>query len=129
MSVTLSKVDKPALMMLENPKYEELMKKYTHLSGVYMDDKDIKPQLPIHLVLGASGYTRIKTSTSPKMALSGQPVAEKTTLGWTIMSPGHQHEARQPASTSNSSAVYTSLALPTLPQTTRMWSIPSSRNS
>lgn len=93
MSVTLSKVDKPALMMLENPKYEELMKKYTHLSGVYMDDKDIKPQLPIHLVLGASGYTRIKTSTSPKMALSGQPVAEKTTLGWTIMSPGHQHEA------------------------------------
>lgn len=93
MSVTVSKVDKTELMMLENPKYEEFMKKYTHLSGVYMDDKDTKPQLPIHLVLGASKYARIKTSTSPKIALSGQPVAEKTTLGWTIMSPGHEHKA------------------------------------
>ena len=38
MSVTVSKVDKPELMMLENPKYDDLMKKYTHLSGVHMDD-------------------------------------------------------------------------------------------
>ncbi|XP_078368252.1 uncharacterized protein LOC144652094 [Oculina patagonica] len=93
MSVTVSKVDKPELMTLENPKYEELTKRYTHLSDVYMDDKDGKPKLPIHLVLGASEYARIKTSTPPKIALSGQPVAEKTTLGWTIMSPGHEHEA------------------------------------
>ena len=93
MSVTVSKVDKPELMMLENPKYEDLINKYTHLSGVHMDDNDTKPQLPIHLVLGASEYARVKTSTSPKIASSGQPVAEKTTLGWTIMSPGHEHEA------------------------------------
>ena len=92
MGVTVSKVDKPELMTLENPKYEELMEKYTHMRGVYMDDKDTKPQLPIHLVLGASEYARIKTSTSPKIALSGQPVAEKTTLGWTIMSPGLKNE-------------------------------------
>ena len=92
MSVTVSKVDKPELMMLENPKYEELMEKYTHLSGVYMDDMDTKPHLPVHLVLGASEYAKIKTSTSPKIGLSGHPVAEKTTLGWTIMSPGHEHE-------------------------------------
>ena len=44
-------------------------------------------------MLGASEYARVKTSTSPKIASSGQPVAEKTTLGWTIMSPGHEHEA------------------------------------
>ena len=93
MGVTVSKVVKPELMTLENPKYEELMEKYTYLRGIYMDDKDTKSQLPIHLVLGASEYTRIKTSTSPKIALSGQPVAERTTLGWTIMSPGHEHEA------------------------------------
>ena len=54
-----------------------------------MEDKETKAQLPIHLVLGASEYPRIKTSTAPKIALSGQPVAEKTALGWTIMSPGH----------------------------------------
>lgn len=74
MGVTVSKVDKPELMTLENPKYEELMKRYTHVHGVYMDDKDTKPQLPIHLVLGAYEYARIKTSTSAKIALSGQPV-------------------------------------------------------
>ena len=92
MGVTVSKVDKTELMTLENPKYEELMERYTHLSGVYMDDKDTKLQLPIHLVLGASEYARIKTSTAPRIALSGQPVAEKTTLGWTIMSPGLENE-------------------------------------
>ena len=92
MSVTVSKVDKPELMMLENPKNEELMEKYTYFSGVYMDDMDTKPHLPVHLVLGASEYAKIKTSTSPKIGLSGHPVAEKTTLGWTIMSPGHEHE-------------------------------------
>lgn len=56
MSVTVPKIDKPELMMLENLKYEELMEKYTHLSGVYMDDMDTKPHLPVHLVLGASEY-------------------------------------------------------------------------
>ena len=59
MSVTVSKVDKPELMMLENPKYEELMEKYTHLSGVYMDDMDTEPNLPGHLVLVASEYAKI----------------------------------------------------------------------
>lgn len=34
----------------------------------------------------------IKTSTLPKIGLSGHPAVEKTTLGWTIMSPGHEHE-------------------------------------
>lgn len=95
MGVTVSKVNKPELMKLDNPKYEELLKKYAHLSEVEMDDKDTKAQLPIHLVLGASEYARIKTNTPPKIALSGQPIAEQTTLGWTIMSPGHEsnHDA------------------------------------
>ena len=95
MGVTVSKVNKPELMKLDNPKYEKLLKKYAHLSEVEMDDKDTKAQLPIHLVLGASEYARIKTNTPPKIALSGQPIAEQTTLGWTIMSPGHKsnHDA------------------------------------
>ena len=88
MGMTVSKVGKPELMTLENPKCEELMERYTHLRGVYMDDKDAKLQLPIHLVLGASEYARIKT----RIELSGQPVAEKTTLAWTMMSPGLENE-------------------------------------
>lgn len=86
--MTVSKVDKPELMLLQNPKYEELKRKYQHL--VRMDDEDSKPLLPVHLLLGASEYAKIKTVTPPKMGLSGQPIAEKTALGWTIMSPGHE---------------------------------------
>jgi len=77
MGITVSKVNKPELVILESLKHEELMEKYRHSHGVYMDDKDKKPQEPIHLVLGACEKARIKTSTSPKIALSGQPVAEK----------------------------------------------------
>ncbi|CAH3034328.1 unnamed protein product [Porites lobata] len=38
--------------------------------------------------LGASEYTGIKTSELHCVGLLGEPVAEKTKLGWTIMSPG-----------------------------------------
>ena len=54
MAVTVSKVDKPERMMLANPRYNELKKRYPHLSGVDLDDTDTKPQLPVHLVLGTS---------------------------------------------------------------------------
>lgn len=74
--MTVSKVDKPELMLLQNPKYEELKRKYQHL--VRMDDEGSKPLLPVHLLLGASEYAKIKTVTPP------------TALGWTIMSPGHE---------------------------------------
>ena len=68
MSMTVSKVDKLELMTLVNLKYEELINKYTHLSGVHMNDSDTKLQFPIHLVLGVSEYARIKTSTTPNIA-------------------------------------------------------------
>ena len=96
MDFNVFKVDKPELMNLENPKYEELTKKYPHLKGVQMNDIDAKSRLPIHLVLGASEYAKIKTKTAPRMGLAGQPVAEKTTLGWTIMSPGHEGRLQSP---------------------------------
>ena len=38
-----------------------------------MDDDVSKPELQVHLILGASEYSRIKTSTKPKL---GQPVAD-----------------------------------------------------
>ena len=66
MDFNVSKVDKPELMNLENPKYEELRKKYTHLKGVQMNDTDAKSGLPIHLVLGPSEYAEIKTKTHLK---------------------------------------------------------------
>ena len=55
-----------------------------------MNDEDKKPELPIHLILGASEYSRIKTDTKPRIGKAGEPVAELTSLGWTMMSAGKE---------------------------------------
>ena len=53
-------------------------------------DNDEKPELPVHLILGASEYARIKTETKPKIGQPSEPVAELTKFGWTILSPGKE---------------------------------------
>jgi hypothetical protein len=50
--------------------------------------QDMKDRFPIHIVLGNGEYARIKTSTKPVIGGDHEPVAEKTKLGWFIMSPG-----------------------------------------
>ena len=90
LDIELSKVDKPPLMTIKNPNYKKLLEKYNHLKGAKLDDRDNRPQIPIHVVLGASEYATIKTTTSQKVWSPGQPVAEKTLLGWTVMSPGRE---------------------------------------
>ena len=77
-------------MTLDNPNYEALLSRYSHLKGVKIDDRDNKPQLPIHVVLGVNEYATIKTRTAPRVGTTGQPVAERTLLGWTMMSPGRE---------------------------------------
>ena len=74
--------------MINNPHYQKISESYVHLKGVETMDCDSKPYLPIHLILGASEYTGIKTSEPRRVGRLGEPVAEKTKLGWTIMSPG-----------------------------------------
>ena len=46
-----------------------------HLDEVKMIDNDEKAQ-PVHVVLGASEYARIKTKSEQKVGLPGEPVAE-----------------------------------------------------
>ena len=89
MDISITKVDKPVLMYVENPYFKTLLKKHSHLDWVKVHDYD-KQQLPIHVVLGASEYTAIKTKTAPRVGLPGEPVAENTHLGWTIISPGQE---------------------------------------
>ena len=84
----VTKVDKNQLLSLENPRYEQCLAKYAHLKGIEMEDKDSKDIMPVHLILGASDYAKIKTETAPRVGALGEPVGEKTKLGWTIMSPG-----------------------------------------
>ena len=51
-----------------------------------MDDYNQKDELPIHLVLGAAEYSKIKTATKPRVGKPGEPVAELTRLGWSMLS-------------------------------------------
>ena len=88
MSCELNRIEKDVLMNLPNPRYKELIKTYEHLRGVHMNDGDEKALLPVHLILGASDMSRVRTSEPARVGDDGMPVAEKTALGWTIMSPG-----------------------------------------
>ena len=90
LEVNLTKVNRGELLSLENPRYEQLMKTYSHLKGVEMDDIDTKPLLPVHVILGAGVFARIKTDTRPRIGNQGEPVAERTKLGWIILSPGEE---------------------------------------
>jgi hypothetical protein len=86
----VSKVDKPELMKLNNPNYTNILESYSHLNGVKFDDPHKCAQIPIHLVVGASNYAKMKTAISQKVGCPGEPVAEKTLLGLTVMSPGKE---------------------------------------
>ena len=55
-----------------------------------MVDNDHKPKLPVHLILGASHYMRLKTSEQPRVGEIGDPVAEKTRFGWTMIAQGKE---------------------------------------
>ena len=87
------KVEQRELLKLLNPHYADLIKTCHHLRGITMDDNDQKKELPVHVILGASDYSRIKTMTKPRIGQPGEPVAEKTQLGWTIISPGRESES------------------------------------
>ena len=84
---TLSKVDKGVLLTVPNPRYAEIISQHQHLKDVMMDDVDTKQELAIHMILGASEYAGLKTSSVPRVGNTGEPVAELTSFGWTIMPP------------------------------------------
>ena len=67
-----------------------------------MDDEDTKQQLPIHVILAAS-YAKLQTSTVSK---PGEPVAELTSFGWTIIFPGAETNLSGLYLTRGSSADY-----------------------
>ena len=72
MNIELTKVHKPQLLTLDNPNYATLLSKYSHLKGVKIEDNDTRPQIPIRVVLEASEYATIKTSTAQRVGKPGQ---------------------------------------------------------
>ena len=80
------------MLKIEDPNYDKLITTFPHPSEAKMDDKDTKEQLPKHVVLGSGEYARIKTSCRPLIGRERETVAEKTKLGWFIMSPGQEFD-------------------------------------
>ena len=109
MEVNLNKVNKSALLTLDNPNYESVINSYPHLRGVRMRDRDTKPQLPVHVVLGAGEYARIKTDSQPHVGKDGEPIAELTRLGWFVMSPGQEFDRNSMMLTQTSQLDYEEL--------------------
>lgn len=81
MTTRISQVDKSVLLTVPNSNYEELIHKYSHLHVVVMDDNDKKSELPIHVILGVSEYSRIKTEKKPKIAADYQQLCSLDVSG------------------------------------------------
>ena len=109
MSVKLTKVNEAELLSIDNPKYGQLINKYPHLQGVKITDRDTKDQLPIHVILGSGEYVPVKSETKPQIGQVGEPVAEKTKLGWFIMSPGSEFDHNTMLLTQTSQSDYEDL--------------------
>ena len=109
MNVKLTKVNKGELLTVDNPKYQQLINNYSHLKGIEIKDRDTKQQLPVHVVLGSGEYARIKTETKPHIGKDGDPVAEKTKLGWFIMSLGQEFDHNRMLLTQTSQTDYEEL--------------------
>ena len=105
LEVNVTKVYKRELLSLENPKYKEVLAKYPHLIGVYIDDDDAKRVLPVHLILGANDFARIRTGERLRVGRRGDPVTEFTRFGWTL-SPGAETDLSPVYLAVNSAADY-----------------------
>ena len=105
----VTKVHKRELLSLEKPRYKQCLDKYEHLKGVEMDNLDNKNIMPVNLILGTSDYARIKTETAPRIGALNEPIAEKTKLGWTIISPGKEVDLTPMFMTQTSSLDYETL--------------------
>ena len=87
-TIEMNAVDKDVLLNVPNPDYGARLTKYPHLMGIKMNENQTKAILPIHVILGACDFTKIKTQERPRIGQVGDPVAELTISGWVIMSTG-----------------------------------------
>ena len=82
----LNHLEKKMLLEFSNPKYRELHNTYVHLKILQINDHDPKTELPVHVILGISDYTKVKTQERPRVGLPGEPIAELTKFVWVIVS-------------------------------------------
>ena len=85
--IEINKLEKEVLLELPNPNYPEIQKSYNHLKDI---DIDTKKELPVHVILRAGDYTKIKTRERARFGQPEEPIAELTKLGWVVVSSGQE---------------------------------------
>ena len=61
------------------------------LKDIHIDERDTKLEMPIHVILGASDYVKIKIQRCPRVGKMNEQLAVQTKMGWVIMSPGREN--------------------------------------
>ena len=61
-----------------------------------MNDTDEKEWLPVHIILGASDFAKIKMEKSPRARKTGKPFAKLTKTWWAMMFPGRESDVVSP---------------------------------
>ena len=51
---------------------------YDHLEGILMNERDTKPELPVHVIFGANDYVKTKMRKYPRVGTINEPIAEQT---------------------------------------------------
>ena len=92
LNVDIHKVEKDVLLTVPHREYKISLQSYSHFRGVFIDDNDTKAGLPVHIVLEASDFSKIKTNMPARIGKSGASVAELTKFGWMIMSPEREDQ-------------------------------------
>ena len=104
--VCATKIEQRELLSLENPNYPEMLKRYSHLKGVQMEETDANKILPIHVTLMSTQKLRwLVIKVWEKLA--GEPIAEQTS--WTIMYSGAEVDIGNMFLTQTSVAEYEEL--------------------
>ena len=67
-----------------------MIETYYHMKGIKMNERDTKPELLIHVILGATDYVKIKMKKCRRVGKINEPIAEQTKMDWVIISPGRE---------------------------------------
>lgn len=88
-NIKVNKLVRPVVTILTNLRTTNLKRKYLHLSGLQFYNNVRKDQHPIHIILMAGDIEKLESSEfiSEK---AGEPVAEKTFFGWTLIGDGSE---------------------------------------
>ena len=81
-------VDKDVLLNVLNLAYRTMLTKYLHLTGIKMNENQTKATLPIHVILGANDFTKIKTQERSPDKTDRRPSSRINKYVMFIMSPG-----------------------------------------